>query len=206
MARKSKTPRKPNKPYELPSKSVLKDSTIRVLSFDPGIRNFGISCVATDRRNFRVVSNAVLMHPMDQMNQFEKQKKVFLEEVGNWVDLYKPQALIAERFMLRGAGTGMAMGELVPSMVALVSGYFKLNTLTIPAAQWKVPHQNRFKFDLKETYKEILVEPHQLDSSMIGFYGLERGLNLQFDIEIKTIIKQVEDTSLLPLKEYRRRR
>jgi hypothetical protein len=146
------------------------------------------------------------MHPMDQMNQFEFQANIFLDEIRKWVELYRPDGLIAERFMLRGAGTGMAMGELVPSMVALIKAEFKLNTWTIPAAQWKVPTQNRFRFDLKEAYKEVLVEPHQLDSALIGLYGLEKGMGLYFDMGIEDVFKQVEGTSLLPLKERRRKR
>lgn len=203
MRRKNKE-RKPNKKYDLPPRSGLKDSTIRVLSFDPGTRNFGISCVAAKENRTKVVANSILTNPMFDMTLFESQKKVFLKEIGRWVETYKPNALIAERFMLRGMGTGQAMGELVPSMIALVSAYFRLNTLTIPAAQWKVPLQNRFDFDLKELYKQALVEPHQLDSAFIGIYGLEKGLQIRFKYDPSRIMQQVEDTSLLPLKNRKR--
>lgn len=202
--RKQKSERKPNKEYELPTASGLKDSTIRVLSADPGIRNFGISCIAANENRVKVVSNSILTNPMFDMTTFEAQKKLFLAEMGRWVDLYKPNAFIAERFMLRGMGTGQAMGELVPSMIALVSGYFNINTLVIPAAQWKVPLQNRFQFDLKVLYKQALVEPHQLDSSFIGIYGLEKGLKKQFKFEPSRVMTQVEDSALLPLKTRRR--
>lgn len=205
MARKKqKKERKPNPEYELPSVSGLKDSTIRALSFDPGTRNFGISCVAAKDDRVKVMANSILTNPMHDMTQFEAQKKVFLAELARWVDLYKPNALVAERFMLRGMGTGQAMGELVPSMVALASGYFRLNTFTIPAAQWKVPLQNRFNFDLKELYKQALVEPHQLDSAFIGIYGLEKGLRKTFKFDPSKVVVQVEDSALLPLKTRRR--
>jgi hypothetical protein len=203
MAKRKSTP-KPNREYTLPDTPGLKSDTVRVLSFDPGIRNFGISCVAAKGNTVRVMANAVLTNPMNDMTQFQVQRKVFIEEIRRWVDLYKPQALIAERFMLRGAGTGMAMGELVPSMVALVAGVFDLNTLTMGAAAWKVPLQNRFNFDLKEFYKEALVEPHQLDSAFIGIYGLEKGLRKQFKFTPERVMIQVEDSSLLPLKNRRR--
>jgi hypothetical protein len=192
-------------PYTLPEKSGLKKDTVRVLAFDPGIANFGISVVAARGNKIRVMANAKLMYPMDSMTEFQVQKLRFLEEVGKWVELYKPHALIAERFMLRGAGTGQAMGELIPSMIALTSAYFNLNTLTIPAAQWKNPIQKRFTFDLKETYKEIGVEAHQLDASLIGIYGIERGMGKQFRFKLEDVMAQVEDTTLFPLKVRRRR-
>jgi hypothetical protein len=203
MARKRIS--KPIQPYTLPERSGLKPDTVRVLAFDPGIVNFGISVVAARGSKIKVMANAKVMHPMTQMNEFQIQKLEFLEEIAQWVDLYKPHALIAERFMLRGAGTGQAMGELIPSMIALVSAEFKLNTLTIPAAQWKNPIQKRFTFDLKETYKEIGVEAHQLDSAFIGIYGIEKGLGKQFKFGLTDVMKQVEDSSLLPLKIRRRR-
>jgi hypothetical protein len=203
MAKKNKVV-KPNREYELPDSSGLKDGTVRVLAADPGIRNFGLSVVACRGSQVRVMANTVLTNPMNDMTKFQVQRKVFIEELRRWVELYKPNAFIAERFMLRGAGTGMAMGELVPSMVALAAGVFDLNTLTIGAATWKVPLQNRFDFDLKQLYKEASVEPHQLDSAFIGIYGLEKGLRTELKFTPERVMVQVEDSSLLPLKNRRR--
>jgi hypothetical protein len=200
---KRKHKREPNAEYELPPTNGLRSDTIRVLSFDPGTKNFGISCVAAKNGKVKVVANSVLTNPMYDMTKFEVQKRLFLAEIQRWVELFQPNALIAERFMLRGVGTGQAMGELVPSMIALVSAYFNLNTLTIPAAQWKVPLQKRFDFDLKELYKQAAVAPHQLDASLIGVYGLEKGLKQKLNFTPDRLMIQVEDSSLLPLKNKR---
>ncbi len=206
MARKKKARvLRPNPEYQLPERSGLKDDTIRVLSFDPGIRNFGISVVAARGSAIKVIANSIVTSPMNDMTLYNEQMEAYLTEITRWVTLYKPHALIAERFMLRGAGTGMAMGELVPSMIAAAKVKFGLKTKTIPAAQWKVPLQRRFNFDLKQLYKQCMTEAHPLDSAFIGIYGLEFGLNRKFEFTPEQIMLQVEDTSLLPLKQRRGR-
>ncbi|BAG41664.1 RuvC_resolvase like protein [Ralstonia phage phiRSL1] len=199
MARKKS--RKPNKTYTLPSKSGLKDDTIRVLSFDPGSRNFGISCVATKNGKVRVMANSIVTNPIFDLTRFEVQKKTFLAEIGQWVELYKPQALIAERFQTRGIGGPLI--EIVTTMNALVSAHFGLNTLLIVASQWKLAYQRRFDFALDDLYRQVLVPPHQLDASLIGVYGLEKGLRTQLDFEPADVGVQVENTSRLPLLQRR---
>jgi hypothetical protein len=195
MARKKE--RKANKEYVLPTSSKLKDSTPRILSCDPGSRNFGIAVVATDGSQVKVAANSILTNPIHDLTKFESQKQVFLREVGGWIDLYKPNALVVERFQTRGLGGPLI--EMVSSMNALMSGYFNLKTLLITASTWKNYMQRRFEFDLNELYKEFAIPPHQIDASLIGVYGLEVGLRKELQFEPSEIAVQVEDTSLLPL-------
>lgn len=209
MARKTKAKKKPVKPnaeYKLPEKSGLKPDTVRYLGLDPGIKNHGISLVACRGTRVKVMANSIVTKPMNNMTEYSEQMVEYLAEIRRWVKLYKPDAIIAERFMVRGAGIGQAMVELVSSMIAAIAREFKIPIWPIPAAQWKVPLQKRFGFDLKEMYKQALTEAHPLDATFIGIYGLEKKLGIELKFDPEDILSQVEDTSLLPLKEKKQRR
>jgi len=59
------------------------------------------------------------------------------------------------------------------------------------------------EFDLRAVYKRIKVEPHQLDASLIGIYGLEQGLNIVIDFDFEDWVSQVEASSRIPLRKRR---
>lgn len=207
MARKTKKKKVAwsNQEYTLPEKSGLKQDTVRYLALDPGIKNFGIAVVAARGNRIKVMANSIVTNPMNDMTKFEDQRDVFLAEIGRWVDLYQPGAIIAERFMVRGSNIGRSMGELVACMITSVSMAFGLPTWPIPAAQWKVPLQRRFDFDLKEMYKQVMTEPHPLDAAFIGIYGLEKRMGIELEFTPEQVMLEVEDSSRLPLKNRKRR-
>ena len=203
MAKKKKQP-KPNAEYEIPKFPPGKGK--RILAFDPGTRNMGVAVVATDGKRIRVLANSVLTNPISTLVTFAQGRELFLSEVARWVDTFKPNGIIAERFQTRGNGGPLI--ECVGVMLGLLAGsYAKLPVTFITASTWKNAYHARFAgSDLKLTYTSLRVPPHQLDASLIGCFGLERGLQRQLDYTPKLVISQVESSSLLPVKEKRKRK
>jgi hypothetical protein len=195
-----KRARTPNAEYILPKVKLL-PSTKRLLALDPGSRNMGISIVATNsNRKVKVVANAIVTNPIYDLTQFGTQRALFLDEMDRWIELYKPDGIIAERFQTRGGSSMGPLIECVSSMNGLLAGHYNIPVKFITAATWKNNFHRRFpKHTLDELYRLCRTAPHQLDSSLIGVYGLEIGLDLILDYKPLAVIKAVEDSSLIRL-------
>ena len=180
-----------NSDYELPSLSHF--SKKRILAFDPGSVNMGVSLVELKGNKPVVLFNATLMHPLHSIVNFKEERVAFLNEVQQWIDLYKPKAIVAERFQSRGLKG--ATVECVSMMLGMLS-MLDLPVLFITASTWKNKYQRKFNCNLRDVYKTILTTPHQLDASLIGCYGLEVGTKQDYDFTLKSVIKQVEKTAL----------
>lgn len=193
-----------SKSYTYPDIAKVQSDCTRVLSFDPGSVNMGCSLVEINKSTgtISVLANTVLAYPINNIKSFGSQKEAFINEITNWIEIGQPSAIVAERFQSRGLrGTTI---ECVCIMLGLLAS-FNLPILLITAATWKNRYQKRFNVDLREIYKELQVAPHQLDSALIGCFGLEAGLKQSIDFSIDNIIAQVTDTSLVPLKIKRGR-
>ena len=163
----------------------------RILSFDPGSVNMGISIVEIVDRP-RVLCSAVLENPVSDITNLSNQRILFVSEVQAWIKRFKPQAIIAERFQSRGLrGTTIECVSMMLGMLSMMNLPFTF----ITASTWKNQYQRRFAVDLREVYKEIAVVPHILDSALIGCFGLER-LNGELEFELSDIIDDVEGLSL----------
>ncbi len=183
--------------YELPEKSGIQESTARIFSMDPGSTNYGMAVVeATPDGKVRIVANSLCSNPVHDLTQFNEQRKAYIAEIDGWVELFKPNGLVAERFLSRGLQG--SLGEYVSCMIGFTAQkYEHLSFLAPMAATWKVPLQRRFSFDLKELYKQCGTTPHQLDACFIGIYALEKGLGQKLDYEPHDIAIQAENTSLV---------
>lgn len=215
MAKKRKKIPKPNEFYTLPSKLDGNPEKL-VLALDPGSRNFGISLVGLEKGEPRCYMNSVMMRPIDDLVAFEIKKRNFLIEIAGWMK-YGPGGVVAERFQTRGSASMGPLIEQVSLMLGLISGTYPSTPIKLTIASvWKNSMQRRFaaeylddpemaneegKFDLRAVYKQIAVEPHQLDASLIGIYGLEQGLGLTLDFDFADWISQVEATSRIALKK-----
>ena len=116
--------------------------------------------------------------------------------------IYQPDGIIAERFQTRGNGGPLI--EQVSSMLGLIRGrYPKIPIKLTVASAWKNKLNRRFECDLKEIYPTVAVQPHQLDATLIGVYGLESGLDTNIDYDLEDIISQVENTSLIGLRKMK---
>jgi hypothetical protein len=191
--------KKPNPSYDMPALKINADKLI--LGMDPGSRNHGIALVGVRNGKVKVWANSVMTHPLDTLVDFNQAKETYLQEIADWMK-YQPNAMVAERFQTRGNGGPLI--ELVSCMLGLIAGTYpdKPFKLTIASA-WKNKLQKRFDVDLKEIYKEIAVQPHQLDAALIGIYGLEQGMKQDLDYDLYEIIAQVEASSCLELKRKR---
>jgi len=204
---KKKKKYKPKQVYVLPDSPLGTHFDVEksVLGLDPGSRNFGISLVGLSKENRPVVfANSVLMHPVNDLVNFGKGSEEFLNEIRSWTDMHTPSGIVGERFQTRGN-----MGPLieqVSAMLGLIRGrYSKIPLKLTVASAWKNKIRRRFGVDLKELYPEIAVQPHQLDATLIAIFGLESGLNRDLDYSLEDVVAQCEATSLIDLKNNRRK-
>jgi hypothetical protein len=198
MAKKKRKERKIIE-YKLPAKLKGRPTKL-ILGCDPGSANFGISLVGIERNRPRVYANSVLMHPVNDLINFNRVSQEFLIELDGWM-AFEVNGVIAERFQTRGNGGPLI--EQVSAMLGLMTAAYAVPIKLTIASAWKNAFNRRFGVDLKEIYPTIEVQPHQLDAALIGIYGLEQGLDLELDYTPDEIIEQVERTSLIPLRKRR---
>ena len=213
-ARKKKKVVKPNQEYELPATCTFKG--LRILALDPGSKNMGISVVGVKNWKPVVLANSVMTKPINTLVDFKLSRESFLAEIDRWVKVFRPQAIIAERFQTRGNGGPLI--EFVSVMLGLLGGrYYPLPTKLITASTWKNSFNRRFqpelermypdaeKLDLKLIYPDLKMTPHAFDSSLIGIYGLEFGLRHKLIYTPRGIMRAAEQASLIPWIEKRKR-
>jgi hypothetical protein len=193
----AKKKRKANATYDL-LPCTLDNSTKRILSLDPGSKNTGIAIVAINKNKTQVVANSILTNPLYDLTKFLQQREIFREEIDNWIQTYKPNGIIIERFQARGL-LG-SLGELVSIMIGIISERYSLPIKLVTASTWKNQWNRKFlDYPLDDLYKKCKITPHQLDAILIGRFGLELGLKIELKDVIIEIIKQSEQTSLIPL-------
>lgn len=197
---KRKKQQKPNAEYDLRPINFHPD-TKRMLGLDPGSRNMGISLAAANAQGqVRILANAIVTSPVDDLVDFMSSRAVFLAEIERWLNTYKPHGIIAERFQTRGGANMGALSEKVTVMLGLIAGRWpSLPIKFITAATWKNDYQRRFDFQLDDVYKLCLTTPHQLDSGFIATYGLERGLQRELSFTPQSIVRDVEASSAVRL-------
>jgi hypothetical protein len=200
MANRSKKP-KPRKitEYEMPDLKIS-DGKL-VLGADPGSKNFGIALVGLVKGRVKVYANSVLMQPVDDLKIFNQKSSAFIHELDTWMQ-FAPDGIVAERFQTRGNSGPLI--EYVSSMLGLIKGIYWDTPIKLTiASAWKNRVQRRFGIDLKEIYPQIGVQPHQLDAALIGVFGLEEGTTSQINYTLEDVIRQVEATSLIGLRNRR---
>lgn len=158
---------------------------LRILSDDPGSKNYGRSVVLVskgkkDRLRFKV-KDVYLAEGMIQklMGNVEDTIMDYMGTICQFEAEFGPFDLYcAERFMSRGRFGGN-LGELVSSMltVNVIALECKVKTL-IAAVTWKGPFKKLW--DLDQLYKMIRpAEPHVLDATLIGIYAAHIHLGLK---------------------------
>lgn len=192
--------RKANAAYSLPTLSGLKPETKRTLNMDPGSRNMGISVTALNPAGkFKVVANSLITNPLFDLTLFGSQREFFMAEVDAWIQLYKPDGIIIERFQTRGLQGPLI--ELVSIMIGLIAGrYPEIPIKLVTASTWKNDFARRHGPEaLTELYKASRTTPHQLDSCFMGVYALEKGMRITIDYEIRDVVASAERSSLVRL-------
>lgn len=193
--------------YTLP-KYRKRASVATVISLDPGSRNMGIAATQIDLRTGRaaVLANAVMTNPIHGLTRevLEPQRDAFVAELGQWVSLFEPNAIVAERFQSRGLKGSLV--ESVNLMLGIILGHYSDRSIRlITAATWKNRFQKAHSVDLKYLYKVCGAQPHQLDATLIGLWALEQGLR-PFPHNPKSVLESVERTSLVKLSTRKAKR
>jgi len=156
-------------------------------------------CLKTHRA--AILANAVMSNPIHGLTKdvLEHQRNAFLWELDQWVDLFDPNAIVAERFQSRGLKGSLV--ESVNLMLGVILGTYRERSVRlITAATWKNRFQKAHEVDLKNVYKVCGAQPHQLDATLIGLWALEQGLG-PFPHSVRSVLAQVEDTSLVRLSK-----
>ncbi len=199
----TKKVRKANKDYNLvPAKH---DHEKRILAFDPGSRNFGISCVGVRNNRIEVIANSIMTHPITSLvDNYQTHLNIFISELAQWINLYEPDGFIMERFQTRGH-VGGPLIELVSVMIGAITTEYRFTPCRIVAAStWKNSFHRRFAVQLDDLYKQCLTTPHQLDATLIGCFGLEAGMNRELEYDPDSIIRQTETSARLDLRRPRK--
>lgn len=158
-----------------------------VLGCDMGKNTFTISAVAYNR-TVKILDSFSFPNTILGLTE-DKLKVCYSKFVSSFIKIikkYKPSYIYAERFMVRGRMHG-ASCELISYMMGIMHRIcvkYKIVFIPITAAQWKnslnrvlpyPPKVKKTKGDtpLKAWYRYIKpTQPHFLDSSMIGIYGV----------------------------------
>jgi hypothetical protein len=197
--------RKPNAEYTLPKTSGLSKATKRVLAFDPGSRNMGISVAAVNAKGtIKIMANSIVTNPIFDLTSFGLQRDIFIQEIAKWIEVYQPNGIIIERFQTRGLLGPLI--EIVSIMIGIISGRWPhIPIKLITAATWKNEFHRRFeRVTLEDLYKESRTTPHQLDACFMGVFALEKGLRTTFDYDPVKIMHSAENSSLVRLINRKR--
>lgn len=160
-----------------------------VLSADPGTKNFAFAvtqhCNKNNKVKSRIIATGMLVDAMITDLKGDVAAKVlrFEKAMKTLRDTYNPNYVYFERFQSRGLkGTTI---ECINIMLGIMIRVFhKQNPKLLLASTWK----NRIgkKVDLKSSYKDFGLTrkhspktAHELDATLIGFYGMCREYGLQ---------------------------
>ena len=151
---------------------------MKIFAHDPGTSNYGYAIVEGEpvsdtKLKFRVLENGMCPCTMKELKDHRLrriEKNSYLKWVGELIDKFQPDYMIAERFMTRGI-SGPTI-ESVNMMLGILQS-FNLRDKYIPAAVWKNA-ATRNGIELKAWYKFCRVAPHPLDATLIGVYDLHQ--------------------------------
>lgn len=168
--------------YRKPDLDLSKVDGLRVLGFDPGTANFGVSastlygtdsirCVEVHESS--MIENPVVDFTEDMYEQYTK----FTREIRSYINTYKPHIIVVERFASRGL-KGKTI-ELVSLMIGAIlatayackdEGDFILVKPVMPAS-WKNQVNRIYSIqELYDTFKSHKVVAHKVDAALMSMY------------------------------------
>lgn len=208
-----------------------KDNIIRVLSFDPGAKNFAYAItehrIYKEKMQSRVVLNGLILNCPDSPTDFPEKIHKFKEELDYlFEDFLSPEdqnsyefEVVAERFMFRGSGLSGTTGELsnlALGMLALITANHECGTATfITPSSWKTSYntvRTKLKQSLDVDYGFVGVSKHQWDAILMGCYRASELLvvkafsSLESQLSVFKLMKDSELTSMAKLTNRRKKR
>jgi len=157
-----------------------------ILGLDPGLSNFGCSCIKITGDKYSIKWTHLLKNKINNLTYpgFEKEYIDFKREFVELIKREQLDGVCAERFLTRGRFWGN-ISENIGIMLGVlkeICAQYKLPFLLITSSQWK-NHFNKLKFPRKldNLYKVLRpYPPHLVDASLIGIYSIRRLRN--FDL------------------------
>ena len=127
---------------------------------------------------------------------FLSELALYKKEIALLIKKYKPQAIIAERFMVRGRWLG-ATCEKINIMLGVLADLcliHKIDLYLITSALWKNSFNRVYgKKTLNNLYqkskKELKLPAHLIDSTLIGLYLGNKNFE---DVNLSVLIKRIQ--------------
>lgn len=152
---------------------------ITVLGIDPGSVNAGYAVIRVrvkkNKLEYKLEECGKLSNLLKELKlPHKKELKAHVKEVKALVKKYGVDCILAERYMARGM-KGSTI-EAVNQMLGALEIGLAQEITQIPAATWK--NQVNRKFDLKEFYKTVPVEAHEVDAVFQAVWLAEKKLGI----------------------------
>lgn len=188
---------------------------ITVFGHDPGAVNYGAAVVSFKVQNkkvkYRIAFTCKLEFPANIQGTTAQEMGLLLNKYDKGVRKiirdHKVTHSVAERFMSRGHGGTLI--ESVNMMLGRLSGIPKHNPILLSASTWK-NRVNKF-FDLKEFYKQVRVEPHEIDALLMAMYCAEKVTDTDIlsrfakEPARRKLIKRIEGCTRSELKKEKKK-
>lgn len=152
----------------------------RVLSGDPGTKNFALSVVEYDK-GISVLGTEMLSHPFSDLSSRTVAEDLWAstKRIAQLIHTYKPDALYFERFQFRGSGISSIEGiNIMLGAITHTAFLHGIPCRLITASTWK-NNFNRNCTSLDSLYKEYKMTSkkcakpiHEFDASLIGVYAI----------------------------------
>lgn len=155
---------------------------MKILSFDPGEKNFAYSMNmhrSDPILRHKIVKNGLVSNCINNLKTseiLEGQHIKFSDEILGMLTTFKPDYVVMERFMGRGLKVGTT-SETTNIMIGIIITLCRQQGIPfklVNASTWKNAYNKaRSKFvtsNIKDEYKLIGTTPHQYDATMIGIY------------------------------------
>lgn len=147
-----------------------------ILGLDPGTRNFGWAVTRFTDKGFEPLYAGKIVNPVVTMDDTVTQTRTFLTEIEGIIAKYKPDYIVAERFLNRGRFNG-ATGEYVSFMLGVIALYVLKGKRVkgfhiVHSGTWKTAYNrlSKVKGVLDKTYAYALCEPHELDAYLLTHF------------------------------------
>lgn len=159
-------------------------TTFRVLTGDPGTKNFALAVTEYSDGKLRSLGTKMLEFPFRDLSSREAAAALYLVtcEIRRLIKKYDVDALYFERFQVRGSGVSAIEGiNVMLGIVLHLAHLYEKRSRLITASTWKnnCNRNNASEMSLDEAYREFKLTSvyspkaiHEFDASLIGVYAI----------------------------------
>ena len=159
-------------------------TTFRVLTGDPGTKNFALAVTEYSNGKIRSVGTKMLEFPFHDLSSREAAEALHqvTREIRRLIKKYNVDALYFERFQVRGSGVSAIEGiNVMLGVILHLAWLYEKRSRLITASTWKnnCNRNNVSGIKLDEAYKELKLTSvhspkaiHEFDASLIGVYAI----------------------------------